>query len=99
MTKEKSLSETPVESSDRSEKLMYVGPTILDPVPLAHRSVFSSLPVMLRKQSREIQTALGDCFIPLSQAAAALRELEGAKAAGRITEKYKTAQRLLRSVK
>ena len=78
---------------------MYIGPTLIKPVPLAHSSVFTGLPAFLEKQSGEVQGVLVDCFLPLNQAAAALRELEGTKPAGRITENYKKAQRLLRSEK
>lgn len=101
MSKDKSTPEMPVETSAvNPEKLMYIGPTILKPVPLSHRSVFSGgRPAFLQKQPKEVQDMLNGCFVPLNQAAAALRELEGAKPAGQITEKYKKAQRLMRSVK
>lgn len=100
MSKDKPTPESPAETiAVKAEKLMYIGPTIIKPVPLAHRSVFTGLPVFLEKQSKEVQGALADCFIPLGQAAAAMRELEGTKPAGPVTEKYKKAQRLLRSEK
>lgn len=100
MSKDKSTPESPVETiSVKTEKLMYIGPTIIKPVPLAQGGVFTTRPVFLEKQPKEIQSALADCFIPLSQAAAALRELEGTKPAGQIIEKYKKAERLLRREK
>lgn len=95
MTKVISTPDIPAETlSGPSEKLMYVGPTILDPILLSHRSVFNSKPATLKKLPKETQEALDDCFVPLSQAAAALRELEGGRPAGQVTAKYKTAQRL-----
>ncbi len=100
MSKEKAAAEAPPEALPaKTEKLMYIGPTIINPVPLTHRSVFCGLPLFLEKQPREIKEALADCFVPLNKAAAALRELEGGKAPGPITEKFKKAQRLLRSAK
>ncbi len=100
MSKEKAAAEAPPEALPaKTEKLMYIGPTIINPVLLSHRSVFNGLPVFLERQSREIKSALADCFVPLSQSAAALRELEGGLTPGPITEKFKRAQRLLRSAK
>ena len=99
MSKDKPTPEPPAATLSAMEKLMYIGPTIIKPVPLAHRSVFTGLPVFLEKQSKEIKGVLADCFLPLPQAAAALRELEGTKPAGQVTEKYKRAQNLLRSEK
>lgn len=100
MSKEKAAAEIPAEPrAAELQKLMYIGPTTINPVPLSHRSVFTGLPVFLEKQPREVRGPLADCFIPLTQAAAALRELEGLIAPGPITEKYKKAQATLRGTK
>ena len=87
------------QADGKAERLMYIGPTILDPILLPHRGVFRALPDSLKTLPREKQEALEECFVPLSRAAAALRELEGAKPAGQTTKKYHTAQRLARSKK
>lgn len=101
MSKEKSAPEAAVDASSvKVEKFMYIGPTVLSPIPLVHRCVYSGqLPPTLARLDKELREGLSDCFVPLGQAAAALRELEGSKAAGPVTEKYKKAQRLIRSVK
>jgi hypothetical protein len=89
--------ETP---SGKSGKLMYIGPSIFDPILLSHRGVYSSLPALLQKLPTEKREALEACFVPLDkEAAAALRELEGVKPAGQVSAKYKTAHRLVRSKK
>lgn len=83
----------------QTEKLMYIGPTTIKTVPLTHRSIFTGLPTFLEKQPAEIKGVLADCFVPLNQAAAALRELEWGTANGPVIAKYKKAQSLLRSAK
>ena len=84
--------------SGKPGKVMYIGPSILDPILLSHRGVYIGMPD-LSKIPQEKRAALEACFVPLGQSAAALRELEGLVKAGTVTEKYKKAQSLMRSVK
>ena len=98
MSKDKTVPEASAGTpAGQTEKLMYIGPSILSPIMLSHRSVYSALPHFLKNQTKEVRDTLGACFVPLSQAAAALRELEGTKEASLVTSNYKTAQRLMRS--
>jgi len=98
MGRDQHTPESPAKTS-KPEKLMYIGPSILDPIPLAHRSVYSGLPELLKSLPPETQAAIKDCFLSLGQAGAALRELEGVKPAGQITTHYKKAQGLMRGKK
>lgn len=94
--KEKSLPEATAASL---KQLMYIGPTIIKPVLLTHRGVFTGRPAAVDKLDKELRTALSACFVPLSEAAAALRELEGAREAGQAVKNYKAAERVIRSLK
>ena len=68
-----SLSTTP---SITPEQLMYVGPTLLNPIHVQHRSVYvGGIPVSAKKLV-EKDIELAACFLPLSEAGKVLRELE-----------------------
>lgn len=88
------------EATDASlRQLMYIGPTIITPLLLTHRGVFTGRPAAVNNLDKELGTALGACFVPISEAAAALRELEGAREAGQAIKNYKAAERVIRSLK
>ena len=58
-------------------QVMYIGPTLLSPVLLAHRCVYlGGIPAPACKLVNQDQD-LARCFVPLSEAGKALRELEG----------------------
>ena len=72
MTKEKT---TP--TNIESGPLMYVGPTLRNPVPLTHRGLFSGgLPQFVRAIADK-DADLAACFVPVAEAGKVLRELEG----------------------
>ena len=84
---------TEAPTTEQAEKLMYLGPTLVSPLPLTHRSVFSGgLPAFAREQLKS-DKELAACFIPLKDAGKALRELEGALPAGEITRNYTSVQK------
>lgn len=95
---EATVEEPPVETA-KVQMLMYVGPTMLQPILLVHRNVYKGLPVLLGQQDKDLRSALKACFVPLNEAAGVLRELEGTKSAGAATENYKNAERVIRSRK
>jgi hypothetical protein len=70
----------PVPSSESGRtrvQYMYIGPTILRPVLLSHRSVYvGGIPTAAQKPAAEDKD-LAACFVPLAEAGKALRELEG----------------------
>ena len=58
-------------------QLMYIGPTLLRPVLLTHRSVHvGGMPQSAAKIVAQDKDLAG-CFVPLAEAGKALRELEG----------------------
>ena len=58
-------------------QLMYIGPTLLRPVLLSHRSVYmGGIPRDAMKLTGKDKDLAG-CFVPLADAGKALRELEG----------------------
>ena len=56
---------------------MYIGPTLLRPVLLSHRGVYSGELPQSVKQLAAKDPDLAGCFVPLAEAGKALRELEG----------------------
>lgn len=99
MSKDKNQPETSAEQQAAVKQLMYVGPTLIQPILLTHRSVFNGRPAHLAKQAKELRDVLGPCFVPVNEAAAVLRELEGAREPGQATKNYKSAERVIRSLK
>ncbi len=81
-----------------SEQRMYVGPTLIDPVPLAHRSVFTGGIPKFAKALTDKDADLKGCFVPLAEAGKALRELEGYPGTkpGDYTRRYKSVQKTYR---
>lgn len=59
------------------EQLMYIGPTMLRPALLQHRSVYTGGVPRHARQLASGDPDLAGCFLPLSEAGKALRELEG----------------------
>jgi|GEM_PF-3514959 len=89
MVKEK----TEVSFTERPAALMYLGPTILSPVPLIHRSVYSGGLPEYALELLNNDRVLADCFVPLKEAGKVLRELEGALPAGEATNRYVSVQK------
>ncbi|MDR2573267.1 MAG: hypothetical protein LBC94_02790 [Desulfovibrio sp.] len=58
-------------------QVMYIGPSLLRPVFLQHKSVYADGVPLAAKQLAEKDADLAGCFAPLSEAGKALRELEG----------------------
>lgn len=86
------------QTAGQTVKVMYLGPSIISPVPLSHRSVFSGgLPEFLRRLDKKDRELLEACFMPLADAGAALRELEGQNDPGKISAAYKAIQSMARS--
>lgn len=80
------------------EQLMYIGPTIIDPIPLSHHSVYrGGIPVFASELVKK-DADLKGCFVPLSEAGKALREMEGypGTAAGEHTRRYLSVQKRYR---
>lgn len=101
MSEDKAKETTPKKpAADRAVKVMYLGPSIISPVPLTHRSVFTGgRPEFLCGLEKKVRDGLEACFVPLPEAGPALRELEGQKDAGKITIAYKAVESLLRGDK
>lgn len=79
-------------------QLMYIGPNMLDPIPLSHRSVYlDGIPVYASKLAQK-DADLQGCFVPLSEAGKALRELEGYPGftAGEHTRRYQSVEKRYR---
>lgn len=65
-----------IASSIAPDQLMYVGPTLLNPIYVQHRAVYvGGIPVSAKKLV-EKDIELAACFLPLSEAGKVLRELE-----------------------
>ena len=60
-----------------SGPLMYVGPTLKQPVPLQHRAVFSGGVSQSVRALADCDAELAACFVPVANAGKVLRELEG----------------------
>ena len=67
---------------------MYLGPTLISPVPLTHRSVFSGGTPEFARELLQKDPELTACFVPLKEAGKGMRELEGALPAGELTRHY-----------
>ena len=69
------MSKKEAPSGQAPVQLMYIGPTLLHPVLLTHRSVYmGGIPKIVSKQGDK---DLAGCFVSLADAGKALRELEG----------------------
>jgi len=63
--------------ASRADQVMYIGPTLMQPVHLRHRAVFvGGIPEYARKLAAQ-DPELAACFVPVVLAGKALRELEG----------------------
>lgn len=77
------------------ETVMYIGPTIMSPILLRHRGIYNGVPSRFLKTLKdEEREAIEKCFVPLGEAGAALRELEGQKEPTAYTDNYRAAERL-----
>ncbi|MDR0477514.1 MAG: hypothetical protein LBH14_06210 [Desulfobulbaceae bacterium] len=77
-TSEQNAGQTHERTSGQTHgQVMYTGPTLLRPVLLSRRSVYTVIPAAVRKFVDQDKD-LAACFVPLSEAGRALRELEGA---------------------
>lgn len=80
------------------KQLMYIGPNIINPIPLSHRSVYlGGIPGFAQELTKK-DAELAGCFVPLSEAGKALRELEGYPGTkpGEHTSRYKSVQKRYR---
>lgn len=79
-------------------RLMYVGPSLLSPVPLSFRSVFTDGIPKFALDLAGKDPDLAACFVPLKEAGAILRELEKALPAGEASRCFvRVQQRYQRS--
>ncbi|UQZ90694.1 hypothetical protein C4J81_16385 [Deltaproteobacteria bacterium Smac51] len=92
------LEQTEVIQETLPAKVMYIGPNLIKPIPLTHRSVFVGLPEsrINMLENKQQQAAVRKCFVGLKEAGAALRELEGVLPVGNYTAAYKQAQSLFK---
>ena len=80
------------------EQLMYIGPNLIDPVPLSHRSVYvGGIPKFAQELTNK-DADLKGCFVALTEAGKALRELEGypGTTPGEVTRRYQSVQKRYR---
>lgn len=80
------------------QQLVYVGPNLIDPVPLSHRSAYVGGIPAFAQGLAEKDTDLAGCFVPLSEAGKAIRELEGypGTSPGEYTRRYQSVQKRYR---
>lgn len=80
------------------EQLMYIGPTLIDPVPLSHRSVYVGGIPKFAVELVNKDVDLKGCFVSLVEGGKALRELEGypGTTPGEFTRRYKSVQKRYR---
>lgn len=77
-----------------ARRLVYIGPNLIDPVPLSHRSVYvGGIPVFAQALAQK-DADLAGCFVPLAEAGKAFRELEGYPGTnpGEHTKRYQSVQ-------
>lgn len=72
---------------------IYLGPSLVSPVPLTHRAVFSGGLPDFAQGLLKTDADLAACFVPLQNAGRALRELEGMLPAGDLTRHYTTLKK------
>lgn len=79
------------------ERYMFLGPKVTDPVLLRHKSVYIGLPekALASIKDEELRLAARACFVPMDEAGAALRELEGQRPPAQYTANYKALERLI----
>ncbi len=87
-----------VKTPAKKEKYMYLGPNIINPVFLSHRTIFSGYPESLSRLTKTLANAVKDLFVPLASAGKALAELKGDAPVGDLTRDYKKLQKLLAEV-
>ena len=71
------IASAPSRSGGTQDQVMYIGPTLLRPVLLSHRSVYRGGLPQTARQLADKDADLAGCFVPLNEAGKALRELEG----------------------
>lgn len=85
-------------SAAAAAQLVYIGPNIIDPVPLSHRSVYvGGIPDFAQALAKN-DADLAGCFVSLAEAGKALRELEGypGTSPGEHTRRYQSVQKRYR---
>jgi hypothetical protein len=77
------------------EQLMYSGPRMLRPVFLSHRAVYAGGIPQAAKALTGKDPDLAGCFVPMSEAGKALRELEGypGTQAGEYTRRFQSVRK------
>lgn len=80
------------------EQLMYIGPNLIDPIPLSHRSVYLGGIPTFAQSLADKDADLKGCFVTFSEAGKALRELEGypGTTPGEHTRRYQSVQKRYR---
>lgn len=81
-----------------AQQLVYIGPNLIDPVPLSHRSVYVGGIPAFAQALAERDADLAGCFVSLSEAGKAIRELEGypGTSPGEHTRRYQSVQKRYR---
>lgn len=84
--------------STTAVQLMYLGPNLIDPIPLSHRSVYMGGIPAFAQDFVQKDADLAGCFVPLADAGKALRELEGypGTTPGEHTRRYQSVQQRYR---